>query len=85
MFVSAQKKHILVDPLLRLTVYMYFADGHHGNRGSAHGLGQSSSPSGALFHLGHAGLGLLHRRYEAHKHGGGSTSLNRSVILSKGQ
>lgn len=46
-------------------VCMYFVEGHHGNRGGAHRLGQSATPSGALFLLGHAGLGLVHSRYEA--------------------
>lgn len=48
-------------------IYIYFAEGHHGNRGGAHGLGESAAPSGALFLLGYAGLGLLHSRYELHK------------------
>lgn len=35
----------------------------HGHRGGAHRPDQGAAPAGAVLLLGHAGVGLLHRRY----------------------
>lgn len=50
---------------LKRIFYVFFLEGHHGNRGAAHRLGQSTTPSGDVFLLGYAGLGIIYSRYEA--------------------
>lgn len=47
---------------------VYFAVGQHGGRREANRRGESAAPAGAVLLLGHAGVGLIHCRYESPEH-----------------
>lgn len=54
---------------IELCDYQCFFQRLNGHRGTTNRLGQSSAPPGALLLLGHAGLGLLHRRFRPDQEG----------------